>query len=160
MTEPMLYFAYGSNMDPQQMKRRCPSSRFESVAKLSNYELAFTLRSQRRRCGVANVLPSKGNNVYGVLYRINGIRDWKVLDAAEGFRPRYKRGNRYIRTERREQKLSGFPVIVSAFIYIGLIEKFFSRPNKTYLNQMIKGAKFYQFPDHYLQSLNTTVYKC
>ena len=156
----MLYFAYGSNMDPQQMKRRCPSSRFESVAKLSNYELAFTLRSQRRRCGVANVLPSKGNHVYGVLYRINGFRDWKVLDAAEGFRPRYKRGNRYIRTERRVQKLSGFPVIVSAFIYIGLREKFFSLPNKTYLNQMIKGAKCYQLPDHYLQSLNIIMYKC
>jgi len=156
----MLYFAYGSNMDPQQMRKRCPSSRFECVAILSNYELAFTLRSQRRRCGVANVLPSKGNNVYGVLYRINGARDWKLLDAAEGFEPRYKRGNRYIRTECRVQKLSGYPKFIRAFIYIGLIENFFPQPNKAYLNQMIKGAKFYQFPDHYLQSLNKLMYKC
>ena len=149
----MLYFAYGSNMDPYQIKKRCPSSRFDCVAMLPNYELAFTLRSKRRRCGVANVLPSDGKNVFGVLYRINDFHDWKVLDAAEGFQPLRKRGNRYVRTTRQVQKLNGYPNDVSAYIYIGLIERFPPPPNQTYLHQMIKGAKRYQFPLHYQQSL-------
>ena len=155
----MFYFAYGSNMDPRQMKMRCPSSRFNCVALLPDHKLSFTLRSNRRRCGVANIVPSVGNKVFGVLYRINGSRDWKVLDAAEGFQPSNKRGNKYIRTNREVQKLGKFPTQITAYIYIGIIERSPPLPNKAYLNQMITGAKQWQLPDYYLQSLKEIPYK-
>ena len=35
------YFAYGSNLDLPQMKRRCPSSKLISKGSLSDYRLTF-----------------------------------------------------------------------------------------------------------------------
>ena len=155
----MFYFAYGSNMDPRQMKMRCPSSRFDCVALLPDHKISFTLRSKRRRCGVANIVPSTGGEVFGVLYQINGSRDWEVLDAAEGFQPSNKRGNTYIRTTRNVQKQGKFSTHITAYIYIGVIERSPPLPSKAYLNQMITGAKQCQLPDYYLQSLKECSYK-
>lgn len=47
----MYYFAYGSNMNWQQMTQRCPSARFVSVARLPEHKLAITRQSRRRLCG-------------------------------------------------------------------------------------------------------------
>ena len=33
-----LYFAYGSNMDMQQMRSRCPSARFIGLSNIKNFE--------------------------------------------------------------------------------------------------------------------------
>ena len=140
------------------MKMRCPSSRFDCVAVLPDHKISFTLRSKRRRCGVANIVPSTGGEVFGVLYQINGSLDWKVLDAAEGFNPSNKRGNKYIRTTRKVQKQGKFPIHITAYTYIGVIERSPPLPSKAYLNQMITGAKQCQLPDYYLQSLKEISY--
>ena len=97
----MLYFAYGSNMDLRQMRRRCPSYRFVSIAKLEDHKLAFTRRSPRRRCGVADVIPSPGEEVWGVLYNIKTRRDVLALDRAEGYKAGRKRVNGYDRELRK-----------------------------------------------------------
>ena len=153
----MLYFAYGSNMDPDQMRRRCPTSRFEGTAILPDHKLEFTLRSRRRRCGVANVVPTQYSSVFGVLYRINGSHDWKVLDLAEGFRFDRKRANRYTKNICSVQKLEGYPTQVRAFIYIGVIEKSPPPPSRAYLNQMIAGVDLWRFPESYKQSLERII---
>ena len=36
-----LYFAYGSNIDLEQMARRCPVAQVVGPVTLENYELAF-----------------------------------------------------------------------------------------------------------------------
>ena len=36
-----LYFAYGSNLDPTQMRRRCPTSAPAGPATLDGWRLAF-----------------------------------------------------------------------------------------------------------------------
>src|SRR5947208_12969770 len=66
----MLYFAYGSNMDSTQMKERCPSAKFVCRAKLPSHRLAFTLRSCRRGCGVADILRDEAKDVWGVVYEL------------------------------------------------------------------------------------------
>lgn len=146
----MLYFAYGSNMDPRQIRQRCPSSRFVSTAILRNHGLAFTLRSKRRRCGVANVLPAVGHDVHGILYRINGPRDWQVLDAAEGYKPERRRGNRYRRTLHKVYKPS-HPDAVLSWIYQGIVEDAPPPPNAAYLGQMLAGADHWGLPETYRQ---------
>jgi len=79
----MLYFAYGSNMNWQQMQERCPSARFFGVALLPDHKLAFTRKSIKRGCGVADAVPTQGQKVWGVVYEVTD-RDVIKLDKSEG----------------------------------------------------------------------------
>lgn len=67
------YFAYGSNMNLEQMKYRCPAAEVVENVRLENYRLAFRGRAPGN--GVATVLPEKGSYVEGVL--------WKITEACE-----------------------------------------------------------------------------
>ncbi|KAM0475205.1 hypothetical protein ACHAP7_007474 [Fusarium lateritium] len=71
------YFAYGSNLHLEQMKRRCPGSKFIGCAKLCDH------RWQINERGYANVLESQGHWVEGLVYEINA-RDEARLDVNEG----------------------------------------------------------------------------
>ena len=79
----MLYFAYGSNLHHQQMKRRCKDSRFIKKIILKNYMLAF-----RGKYGVADIEKKKGNKVHGALYYISQT-DNKRLDIYEEYPKEY-----------------------------------------------------------------------
>jgi len=54
----MLYFAYGSNMDWNQIRGRCPSASFLGIAVLLDHRLAFSRYSTTRNCGVADAVKS------------------------------------------------------------------------------------------------------
>ena len=77
-----LYFAYGSNMNLEQMAFRCPDARVLGNVRLEGYRLAFRMNGGHR--GVATVLPEEGCHVDGVLWEISP-RDEKHLDFYEGF---------------------------------------------------------------------------
>ena len=62
----MLYFAYGSNLNHFQMKRRCKDSVFLRKINLSNFRLTF--RSKYR---AADIEPKKNSIVPGALFKIN-----------------------------------------------------------------------------------------
>ncbi len=79
----MLYFAYGSNLHHQQMKRRCKDSRFIKKIILKNYMLTF-----RGKYGVADIEKKKGNKVHGALYYISQT-DNKRLDIYEEYPKEY-----------------------------------------------------------------------
>ena len=42
--EENLYFAYGSNLDLEQMAQRCPDAEIVGPVRLENYELRFRSR--------------------------------------------------------------------------------------------------------------------
>jgi hypothetical protein len=60
------YFEYGSKMSYDQMKERCPDSKYVGVTRLNGYKLDFTKISTIRGCGVADIIESKKDCVYGV----------------------------------------------------------------------------------------------
>ena len=148
----MLYFAYGSNMDPRQIRQRCPTARFVSTAILPGYRIVFSLRSKRRRCGVANILPEIKNEVHGILFRINGRRDWDILDAAEGYVPDRERSCRYKRAVLKVYKPASSKPIV-AWAYIGIVETDPPLPSAAYLNQMLNGAQHWGLPKAYQNTI-------
>ena len=80
----IFYFAYGSNLDWEQMKERCPSASFYCRASLSNYRIDFTRKSTKRNCGVADIVKDNNYKVYGVVYRINEA-DLGKLSKHEGY---------------------------------------------------------------------------
>ena len=62
--EENLYFAYGSNLDLEQMAQRCPDAEIVGPVRLENYELRF------RGSGFATVAPKKGSTVHGLVWKI------------------------------------------------------------------------------------------
>ena len=55
MAEGKLYFAYGSNINLDQMAQRCPDAQVVGPVTLENYELLF--RGNLRGAGVATIAP-------------------------------------------------------------------------------------------------------
>ncbi len=82
MQKEVVYFAYGSNMNPDQMAERCPGAKAVCPAKLRNYRLA-----ERK---YADIDPEEGSNVYGVMYTVPED-EMKRLDGFEGAPRFYKR---------------------------------------------------------------------
>ena len=76
-----LYFAYGSNMNDEQMAFRCPDAEAVGTVRLEGYRLAFCGKGGR---GVATILPEAGSHVDGVLWHISAA-DEKSLDRYEGY---------------------------------------------------------------------------
>lgn len=149
----MLYFAYGSNLEWAQMKKRCPSARFVSLAKLPDHRLAFTRKSKDRGCGVADAIPAKGHDMWGVVYEINE-RDIGQLDKSEGFQPdREREKNSYIREELHVFEVDDGkkPLIVST--YFAIKEPSPPLPSKEYMRQIVEGAKYWHIPSNYIEEL-------
>jgi hypothetical protein len=75
----MLYFAYGSNLNLFQMKRRCKDSIFLKKINLKDFRLTF--RSKYR---AADIEPKKNSIVPGGLFDISKS-DEKKLDVYEDY---------------------------------------------------------------------------
>ena len=81
----MLYFAYGSNLNHFQMKRRCKDSKFLKKINLKDFRLTF--RSKYR---AADIEPKKNSLVPGGLFDISKS-DEKKLDIYEDYPILYKK---------------------------------------------------------------------
>ena len=82
----MLYFAYGSNLNHEQMQERCKDSKYIKNVFLEGYKLSFCAIS--RSYGVANIVKKSGSKVPGGIWEIS-INDEKELDYYEGFPMKY-----------------------------------------------------------------------
>jgi len=81
----MLYFAYGSNLNHFQMKRRCKDSIFLKKINLKDFRLTF--RSKYR---AADIEPKKNSIVPGGLFEISKS-DEKKLDIYEDYPTLYEK---------------------------------------------------------------------
>lgn len=147
----MLTFAYGSNMNWDQMRERCPSSHFVGIAALRDHTLAFTRGSINRGCGVADVVAEEGAQVWGVVFEITDL-DVGRLDTSEGFRPGRDQNSYY----RRECLvfLDGEdhrPLTVS--VYFGERQPNPPLPNDAYKNLILTGARHWHLPDEYIRQV-------
>ena len=95
---PVLYFAYGSNLDDAQMCARCAGARIVGRAVLPNYALVFGGFSHRWGGAVASVVRAKGACVEGLVYELGSV-DLRALDRFEGHPFAYERVIRWVRDE-------------------------------------------------------------
>ncbi len=134
----ILYFAYGSNLDPDQFKMRCPSSQKIDRATLADHQLLFSNR------GYATIRPAKNNTVYGVVYELSR-EDAIELDRFEGVA-----SNLY----REEQKIvtlfSGLPK--EAMVYIDDHWNNPREPGNCYLKKIEAGYRVHQLPAESLEA--------
>lgn len=140
----MLYFAYGSNLDQAQMKNRCPGASLIGVAFLKNYELGFTWYSPGWKGGVADILPSRGSEVWGLAYAVTEA-DLDSLDTYEGY-PRS-----YTRHQIGIEILGKSPAIAWAYEVVNKSE--FIPPTQAYLRILLDAAEHFGFPQTYKTGL-------
>ena len=76
------YFAYGSNINLEQMAHRCPDAKVVGVVTLENYELVFRGSSPFGGCG--NIEPRENGVVYGLLWQITPQCE-EALNRYEGY---------------------------------------------------------------------------
>lgn len=145
----MLYFAYGSNMERVQLKRRCPKAKFVSAAVLPDHELVFCGNSRMWGGGLADIRSLSGKKVEGVLWEISEA-ERKALDEYEGY------PDLYVRTEVQVQTPAG--KVAAAFAYVIGNPGRDAPPSRPYKRLLISGAEEHGLSEQYiafLESLRT-----
>jgi len=127
----MLYFAYGSNLNHFQMKRRCKDSVFLKKYELKDYRLNF--RSKYR---AADIEKKKNSIVPGALFEISKS-DEKKLDVYEDFPTLYTKI--YFKYYNKK---------VMTYVMIKKTE--FRYPTEKYLNVIKQGYKDCNLDKKYL----------
>ena len=141
----MYYFAYGSNLNWRQMQRRCPSSRFLTIANLPDYEFGITRHSRLRDCGTANVYPALGKEVWGAVYDVSDA-DLVIMD---GFEDGYRREIMSVYTPGNSSPA------LQVLVYVAAIESNVPLPTPEYKRLIIEGARHWNFPSSYIALLET-----
>lgn len=150
--DEVLYFAYGSNMDPEQMKTRCPDAEFVGIGVMPDYALCFPRRSVKRNCGVSSMAPLAGHETWGVIYRLTA-KDLAALDASEGFcSDRAAELNSYNRVA---VIVSVDDVPTDMVTYIAVGQENAPMPNAAYLKHIRQGARHHGLPAGYLEYLES-----
>jgi len=154
----MLYFAYGSNLDPVQMADRCPGATVVGLAELREHRLAFPLTSHDWGGGVASVAVAHSSSVWGVVYELSD-ENLAALDRYEHFVATGDQHNLY---DRETVSVSlvraddgSFPRRLHVWIYIARAANP-SPPSRRYLDAIVGGARHHKLPDDYVARLAAT----
>lgn len=128
----LLYFAYGSNTDLEQMDFRCPDAQALETVRLEGYRLAF--RSNGGNRGVATILPDPDSHVDGVLWEISP-EDERNLNFYEGFPRLY--GKRTLTVVNR----LGKEVEAMAYVMNAPYKDRPAVPSASYLRGILRGCQ-------------------
>lgn len=144
-----LYFAYGSNLLKERIQLTNPSAVIHGAAKLLDYKLVFGnfkgLASDRWHGGVATVETCLGEEVWGVVWRLN-ISDLASLDSQENVKlGAYSPIEIPVRIQ--DQVLHCRTYIMNRCVY--------APPSPQYLKVIVMGAEQNGLPQEYQDKLRT-----
>lgn len=134
----MYYFAYGSNMDCEQMGKRCRDAKWVAVGRISGRRFRINIR------GVATIVPAVESTVHGIVWCLSKA-DRQNLDRYEGV------GCGLYSTSTTEVQLEDGRHL-EAFLYLANDDHTgTARPG--YLDGIVAAAKASRFPDSYVEEL-------
>lgn len=132
------YFAYGSNMDRDQMRVRCPGAELIGPARLDGYRYLVNQR------GVATVVPLEGSRVHGLVWELDDHHEAE-LDRYEGVAGGFYRRERLVVTAAHRDA-------VDALVYVAADESpGAARPD--YQELIVAAAEREGLPAPYLAEL-------
>jgi hypothetical protein len=138
-----IYAAYGSNLDPEQMRRRCPHSPAVSTGWLPGWRLTFGAEDVGWEGALATIVEDPAGQVFVMLYDVTD-GDVQQLDQWEGADV-----GLYDKIRLRVHTLDGD---VLAWVYVlngyegGL-------PSARYLGLIAEAAETAGAPDDYVEDL-------
>jgi hypothetical protein len=130
-------------MDWAQMRHRCPSAVFVSIACLAGYRFSIARHSRLRDCGTANIFADPDSEVWGVLYDVRA-EDLVLLDDYE---------DGYRRETVRLAVAQNGQGPVEAVTYIAPREVTVPLPNRRYKQHLLDGARHWRLPQDYCRML-------
>lgn len=140
-----LYFAYGSNINLEQMEQRCPDARIVGPVTLENYELRF------RGYGFATIAPKENRSVYGLLWKLTPACE-QTLDHYEGYPRHYTKEPVAVRTA------DGAKIPVMAYVMAEPMCRQPALPSPYYYQAIQKGYEANSLPVESLEEAwNRTV---
>jgi hypothetical protein len=152
----MYHFAYGSNMDEEELTTYIQSEGGDPSAvsnprwaRLDDWRLVFNYFSPGRRAGAANIEPAQGQYVEGVLW--NATEEaLDAIDRREGRPQRYER----ILVCVSDEKGRLFRDVVAYEVVQEQKRRDFCAPRRDYLDLMKRAASRFGFSEKYRRMLN------
>jgi hypothetical protein len=141
-----LYAAYGSNLDPDQMRERCPHSPIQSVGWLRGWRLTFGGEDVGWDGALATIVQDPSTQTYVLLFDVSPL-DEKVLDEWE--RAGDGREGIYDKLKVRVSTLDGD---VLAWTYV-LVAYEGGLPSCRYLGLLLEAAEKAGAPADYVEHL-------
>lgn len=148
-TAKNLFFAYGSNMNMQQLKRRCFNPVRVAAAFLADHRLHFYGHSLEWDSGMETAVKECGSQLWGALFDLSDL-DWERLDLWQD--ARFDGTGRCFH----------YPVVVhdlqgkryEACMYkLDVLDRE-SAPSAEYLEHILEGARQNNLPPSYVEALS------
>jgi gamma-glutamylcyclotransferase (GGCT)/AIG2-like uncharacterized protein YtfP len=117
------------------------------VAVLEGHRLSFTAFSRGWDGGVADVVETVGDKVWGLLYELTP-EDLSALDVYEGYPHLYDRRRLHVVSEANH-------LAVEAWVYFVVNKQDFVIPAAKYLAVLVECAKEFGFPREYVADLES-----
>lgn len=120
-----LYLAYGSNLNLEQMKRRCPTAKKVGTTILEDYKLTF---QGGYKSAVATIKPEKDSTVPVLIWKLEK-EDEAALDRYEGWPRLYRKETLQVMLNGKKTDVmvyimnDGYPVNEPSVYYYSTIRK-------------------------------------
>lgn len=122
-----LYFAYGSNMDPEQMHNRCPGAEPIAIGCRDGYRLIINSR------GVASIIEDPNSHCYGIVWTVSE-KHLRSLDKCEGvIHGTYVKELAKVRVQ--DENLDSVVYIAS--------DQTLGMPHEGYIDKLVAGVAFF-----------------
>ncbi|CZT19508.1 uncharacterized protein RCC_05359 [Ramularia collo-cygni] len=146
--EASIYFGYGSNLWMQQMKQRCPTSKYLGIARLNGYRWIIYERGYANIVEVSKEERSQkhdySHEVWGLVYSLEPS-DEEGLDGNEGIPYAYTKEHLecdfFEAKDGKKPDITDDPQEVEMLAYINLRLTAPSHPKKEYIYRMNMGIE-------------------
>ncbi len=132
------YIAYGSNLNVEQMRYRCPDARIVGTSVISDYQLLF---KGSKTGSYLTIEKKKGSSVPVAVWEVSE-RDELRLDAYEGYPNFYYKTDmellvKFLKNNKTKS--------VKAFVYIMHEERELGIPSSVYVRTCVTGYRHFGF---------------
>jgi gamma-glutamylcyclotransferase len=143
-------FAYGSNLNSEQVRARCTNAKLVAVAKLAAHQLGFFGYSPIWDGAEESVIPAAGQDVWGVIYELTPSDKEKLDDWQDAL---FDGSGSYFHSPAKVTGSDGkeYSVLLYKKAKLGNPEK----PSEEYLNFIVQGAVERGLPSAYIDQLRS-----
>ncbi len=146
------YFAYGADLDPEDLGLRCEVRRRQRVrfakstpAVLKGFRLVCNIPSHYRRGGIFNIVPDLAGVVHGVVYELHAGDTMSAAIIKEGEGVNYLLAVNKVHTTKGED--------VPALVLRAEAKSKALAPSPTYLDVVVRAARRHGLPPEWITSL-------